>query len=107
MKYIITESQKEKMILRYLDDKQFNVVEGSDSLYFYNNLSDKYSMLRYDMADGWLFISLSLSEELRNFFHLSVNDVEFKVAKWFKDKYYIPVERGDVWPAISGIFMLS
>ena len=107
MKYIITESQKEKMILRYLDDKQFNVVEGSDSLYFYNNLSDKYSMLRYDMADGWLFISSSLSEELRNFFHLSVEDVEFKVAKWFRDKYNIPVERGDVWGGISGIFMLS
>ena len=85
MKYLITESQLDRTIFRYLDNQDFIQVEDKDTIYFVNSQDDKYSQIRYDMSDNWSFINYELVDEISSFFSLSDSDSEKIIVRWVGD----------------------
>ena len=53
MKYLITESQFDKMIFKYLDNQDFIQIEKNDRILFVNSEGDEYAQIRYDKKK-WL-----------------------------------------------------
>jgi len=47
MKYLITESQLDKVIFRYLNNQNFIQIERNNIIYFVNSEGDKYGQIRY------------------------------------------------------------
>ena len=85
MKYLITESQLDRTIFRYLDNQDFIQVEDKDTIYFVNSQGDKYCQIRYDMSDNWSFINYELVDEISSFFSLSDSDSEKIIVRWVGD----------------------
>jgi hypothetical protein len=86
MKYLITESQIDKVIFKYLDNQDFIQIEkGGDSIYFVNSEDDEYAQIRYDRKDGWCFIDYKLIEEISSFFSLSESDSEKVIGRWVEN----------------------
>ena len=85
MKYLITESQLDRTIFRYLDNQDFIQVEDKDTIYFVNSQDDKYCQIRYDMSDNWSFINYELVDEISSFFSLSDSDSEKIIVRWVGD----------------------
>jgi hypothetical protein len=74
MKYLITESQLDKVIFRYLDIKNFIQIKRGNTIYFVNSEDDKYAQIRYDRNDGWCYIRHGLIYEISSFFSLDIYD---------------------------------
>ena len=53
MKYLITESQFDKVIFKYLDNQDFIRVDKNDKIYFVNSEEDEYAKISYHKNDGW------------------------------------------------------
>ena len=85
MKYLITESQFDKVIFKYLDNQDFIQVEDKDTIYFVNSQGDDYSQIRYDMSDNWSFINYELVDEISSFFSLSDSNSEKVILRWVGD----------------------
>ena len=85
MKYLITESQLDRTIFRYLDNQDFIQVEDKDTIYFVNSQGDKYCQIRYDMSDNWSFINYELVDEISSFFSLSDSKSEKVILRWVGD----------------------
>ena len=82
MKYLITESQLDRTIFRYLDNQDFIQVEDKDTIYFVNSQGDKYCQIRYDMSDNWSFINYELVDEISSFFSLNDSKSEKAIVRW-------------------------
>jgi hypothetical protein len=52
MKYLITESQFDKAIFKYLDNQDFIRIEKKVNVYFVNSEGDEYAQIRFDKDDG-------------------------------------------------------
>jgi hypothetical protein len=52
MKYLITESQIDKVIFKYLDNQDFIQIEKGDGVYFVNSEGDEYAQIRYFKKDS-------------------------------------------------------
>jgi hypothetical protein len=85
MKYLITESQFDKVMFRYLDNQDFIQVEDKDTIYFVNSEDDKYCQIRYDMSDNFSFMNYELVDEISSFFSLSDSDSEKIIVRWIGD----------------------
>ena len=64
MKYLITESQLDRMIFKYLNNQDFIQIVKGNRIYFVNSDDDKYAQIRYDEDDGWCFIHTNLVKEI-------------------------------------------
>ncbi len=62
MKYIITESQRDKAVFKYLDNQDFIQIEKKDKIYFVNSEGDEYAQIRYNKDDGECLIYYKLIE---------------------------------------------
>ena len=91
MKYLITESQLDKVIFRYLDNQDFIRIERDDKIYFANSEGDEYAQIRYDKDDGWCGIHYKLIYEISSFFSLEESDSEQVIGRWVGEtlKVYI------------------
>jgi hypothetical protein len=100
MKYIITESQLDKVIFRYLNIKDFIKIETDYIIYFVNSENDKNAQIRYNKEDGWCGIHVKLIDEISNFFSLEESDSEKIIGKWVENtiqmKVYHTVERFEI-----------
>ena len=85
MKYLITESQFDKVIFKYLDNQDFIQIEKDDRIYFVNSENDEYSQIRFDKEDGWCFIYYKLIEEISAFFSLQESDSEQVIGRWVEN----------------------
>ncbi len=86
MKYLITESQIDKVIFRYLDNQDFIKIKiGGNSIYFVNSEGDEYAQIRYDRKDGWCYIYYGLINEISSFFSLSESDSEKVIGRWVEN----------------------
>ena len=85
MKYIITESQLDKVIFRYLNIKDFIQIESGDKIYFVNSEDDEYAKIRYDKDNGWCYIYYELIDEISSFFSLDEFDSEQVVRRWVEN----------------------
>ena len=85
MKYLITESQFDKAIFKYLDNQDFIVTGNDTSLFFINSENDQYAQIRFDKDDGWCFISIDLTKEISSFFSLELTDSNEVIGRWVEN----------------------
>jgi len=97
MKYLITESQLDKVIFRYLNIKDFIKIETDYIIYFVNSETDNNAQIRYNKDDGWCGIYVKLIDEISNFFSLEESESELAIGRWVENtvqmKVYHTVER--------------
>ena len=82
MKYLITESQLDKVIFRYLDNQDFIQIVKGNRIYFVNSEGDEYAQIRYDKEDGWCFIDYDLITEISSSFSLQRSDSQEVIGRW-------------------------
>ena len=90
MKYLITESQLDKVIFKYLDNQDFIIIDTNGSIYFVNSESDEYGQIRYD-KDGWCVIYYKLVDEISTFFSLQESDSEQVIVRWVENTLQMKV----------------
>ena len=91
MKYIITESQFDKVIFKYLDNQDFIQIDKDDKIYFLNSEGDEYGQIRYDKKDGWCYIDYRLFIEIYKFFSLEKSDSEKVIGRWVENTLQMKV----------------
>jgi len=85
MKYLITESQLDRTIFRYLDNQDFIRIEKKDNIYFVNSEDDEYAQIRYDKDDGRCYIYYKLIDEISTFFSLDESEAEQVIGRWVEN----------------------
>jgi hypothetical protein len=94
MKYIITKSQLDKVIFKYLDNQDFIQIKKGKHIYFVNSEGDKYAQIRYDKPAGWFrydksdgrcYIDIKLINEISTFFSLQESDSKQFIGRWVEN----------------------
>jgi len=93
MKYLITESQFDKVVFKYLDNQDFVQFERNDSIYFVNSEGDRYPQIRYDKDDNWCVIYYGLVEEISAFFPMRGSDSESLIGRWVENTLQMKVTK--------------
>jgi hypothetical protein len=101
MKYLITESQFDKAIFKYLDNQDFIVTGNDTSLFFTNSEGDEYAQIRYNKNDGWCFISIDLIKEISSFFSLELTDSKEVIGRWVENTLQMKVNYTLSWLSIK------
>jgi len=102
MKYLITESQFDKVIFRYLDNQDFIVIKMENRLYYVNSENDKFAQIKYYPEDRWCIIHYDLADEVSQFFSLDYEDSINVINKWVEDKHGIKSINVEVASPIVG-----
>jgi hypothetical protein len=97
MKYLITESQIDRLIFKYLDNQDFIQIEKKDSIYFVNSEGDEYAQIRYDKDDGKCFIHYKLVDEISSFFSLEESDSMEVIGRWVENTLQMRVTNTSKW----------
>ena len=86
MKYLITESQLDKVIFRYLDIKNFIQIKRGNAIYFVNSEDDEYidTLIEY-FRSGDCGISFELIDEIKDFFSIEFNNSKYVIARWVEN----------------------
>jgi len=85
MKYLISESQLDRAIFKYLDNQDFVQIRKGATIFFVNSEDDEYSEIRYDKISGWCYIVVSLINEVSSFFSLSISESIKLISRWVED----------------------
>jgi len=96
MKYLITESQLDKVIFRYLNNQDFIQIEKGNKIYFVNSEGDEYAQIRYNKSSGWCYTSWELVGEISSFFSLEEFDSEKVIGKWVENTLQVRVTHTDL-----------
>jgi hypothetical protein len=91
MKYLITESQLDKVIFKYLDNQDFIQMNFGEKIYFLNSVNDVYAQIRFDKDDGWCDIYYELIEEISSFFSMQDSDSESVIGRWVENTLQVKV----------------
>lgn len=102
MKYLITESQRDKVVFRYLDNQDFIVIKTENRLYYVNSEGDEYAQIRFHPKDRWCTIHYDLVDEVSQFFSLDYGDSISLINKWIEDKLGIKSLNVEVASPIVG-----
>ena len=93
MKYLITESQIDKVVFKYLDNQDFVKIKYGENIYLVNSEKDEYAQIRYDKNDGKCYISYDLLTEISAFFSLQNSESEKIIVKWIENAINMEVKR--------------
>ena len=88
MKYLITESQIDKVIFKYLDNQDFITKRmSSDNItYFVNSEGDEYrDSLIIHYRNGDCVMSFELIDEIATFFSMEFNSSKYVIARWIEN----------------------
>ena len=85
MKYLITESQFDNIVFKYLNNQDFIQINSGDNIFFVNSEGDEYAQIRFYEKNGWCFIYYKLIEEISTFFSLSSEDSKDIIGKWVEN----------------------
>ena len=85
MKYLITESKLDSIILQYLDNQDFIWFKNRESIYFVNSEEDEYAQIRYDKRNGLCIIHYKFVNEISSFFSLQRSDSEEIIGRWVEN----------------------
>jgi type IV secretory pathway VirB9-like protein len=86
MKYLITESQLDKVIFKYLDYQDFIRIERKDKIYFVNSENDEYSdSLIIHYRNGDCVMSFELINEIATFFSMEFDSSKYVIARWIEN----------------------
>ena len=103
MKYLITESQLDKVIFKYLDNQDFiQIYKSPNRIYFVNSEGDEYAQITYDKDIKWCFINLDLTREVSSFFSLQSHDSIEVIGRWVENTLQMNVKNAVRRPTRSG-----
>ena len=102
MKYLITESQFDNIVFKYLDNQDFVVIKMKNRLYYVNSEDDEYAQVRYHPKDRWCTIHYDLVDEVSKFFSLDYEDSINLINKWIENKLGIKSINVEVASPIVG-----
>ena len=91
MKYLITESQFDKVIFKYLNNQDFIQIDKNDRIYFVNSEGDEFAQIRYDKSDGWCSVNYDLIQEISSFFSLQESDSKEVIGRWVENTLQMKV----------------
>jgi len=91
MKYLITESQIDNVIFKYLDNQDFIQIERGNIIFFVNSEGDEYAQIRFDKDDGWCFMQYKLIDEISSFFSMEESDSEEVIGRWVENTLQMKV----------------
>ena len=91
MKYLITESQIDNVIFKYLDNQDFIQIETDDNIYFTNSEGDEHAQVRYDKRNGVCYIYWKLIKEISHFFSIEYSDSELVIGRWAENSLQMKV----------------
>jgi hypothetical protein len=92
MKYIVNETQINKIVSKYLDNQDFVYMEYGINGYFLNSEKDEYAQIK--LNSHRCTIDRKLMTEIASFFSLDNFDSLSSIAKWVESKtgtHYITV----------------
>jgi len=86
MKYLITESQFDKVIFRYLNNQDFIQIKNGKTIYFVNSEGDEYgdSLIQY-YRSGDCVIRCELINEIQEFFSIEFDNSKYVIARWVEN----------------------
>ena len=100
MKYIITESKLDRVVIKYLnkeygDLKEYTTDKRPDNVFF---VKDKKVYMEHDLKNGYLYVDYdTIWSELKNIFNLTNDYIAIIISKWVDETYNIegvtPVEQ--------------
>jgi hypothetical protein len=92
MKYLITESQLDKVIFKYLDKQDFVLYDDkkrfNNYIYFLNNITDNTAQISVYVTNSlgkdrdWLYVNGELIEVLSNFFSIDEDECLETIKRW-------------------------
>ena len=106
MKYLITESQLDKVIFIYLNNQRFIQIERNNDIYFADSEDDEFAQIRYDKKNGWCYIYLNLIEDVSVLFSLDEVNSKTFIGKWVENTIQMDVEYAQ-WVVFSKSVILS
>ena len=91
MKYLITESQLDRVIFIYLDNQDFIQIKKNNFIYFVNSEGDEYAQIRYDEDSEVCFINIDLVKEISSFFSLELSVSKEVIGRWVENTLQMKV----------------
>ena len=85
MKYLITESQFDKVVFKYLDNQDFIKIERKDKLYFVNSEGDSIAQITFNKMNSECYINWDLNKEISSFFSLKQSNSNQIIGSWVED----------------------
>jgi len=92
MKYLITESQLDRIIFKYLDNQDFIQIEKGDGVYFVNSEGDEYAQIRYFKKDSKCVIYTGLIGEVASFFSMQGYDARETIGRWVGETLKVDID---------------
>ena len=102
MKYIITESQLNKVIFRYLDNQNFVKIKKDREICFLYSPDDLWAVMKY--IRGKLIINDNLTREIESFFSVDQYDAEILIIDWVSKEIGKDI---DIWGVKSLTGMIA
>ena len=102
MKFLITESQFDNIVFKYLDNQDFIVIKMKNRVYYVNSEGDEYAQVRYHPKDRWCTIHYGLVEEISKFFSLDTYQSIGVINRWIENKLGIKSINVEVASPIVG-----
>jgi len=86
MKYLITESQLDKVVFHYLDNQNFIQIKRGSAIYFANSEGGEYidSSIEY-FKGGECVIIFELIDEIKDFFSIEFDSSKYVIARWVEN----------------------
>jgi len=95
MKYLINESQINKLIFNYLDGKDYYLVHEKGNYEFFESKEswemDEYPVIFYDKKYRHCNISSNLVEEMSDFFSLEFHECLDIISAWMGNKLNVKI----------------
>ena len=91
MKYLITESQLDRVIFIYLDNQDFIQIKKNNFIYFVNSEGDEYAQIRYNEDSEVCFINIDLVKEISSFFSLELSVSKEVIGSWVENTLQMKV----------------
>jgi hypothetical protein len=85
MKYLITESQINKAVFRYIMDLNLQTVYSPSNISFVYSLDDSHAVMRYGRGSGRLIISKDFRDNISDFFSIDEDDAELILANFVEE----------------------
>ena len=96
MKYLITESQFDKVIFNFLDNQKLVKVKKGKDLFFAYTPDDNSGVIKYNKHR--LIVNKDLTFEVMSFFSIDQDDAEIVIRDWVSKEINKKI---DVWEVTS------
>ena len=98
VKYIITETQANKFIRKYLNSLELKVIHGNDgNIWVEDNEGEAIFHYWIETAKTYLLIDPHIWGSVRGLFGLDDMSARYEILLWFEDKFDRRVDDVSIW----------